>query len=192
MQVRNIHQRELSVAIDRAGQLIDTLASPRDKLWPKDRWPRMQFDRPLSDGAAGGHGPVRYVIDRYRPGRSIRFRFQQPAGFHGFHGFEVIESKPGVTLLRHTLEMKTTGPALFSWPLVFRPLHDALIEDSLSRAEASLGFAPRRIPWSLWVRLLRRVLSSGQVKRLTASAGQTMAAAIRPAPGAGKPKSDQS
>ena len=161
MKVRNIHERELASDAGRVGRLIDSLASPRDALWPADCWPPMKFDRPLSVGAAGGHGPVRYVVERYRPGKSIRFRFQQPAGFIGSHGYEVIERSPGKSVLRHPLEMKSTGPALFSWPLVFRPLHDALIEDSLSRAEAAVGLAARRIPWSPWVRFLRWALSGG-------------------------------
>ena len=55
--------------------------------------------------------------------------------------------------------MGTTGSARVTWPLFFRPLHDALIEESLDRAEAELGGPPvpsaRR---SLWVRMLRAPL----------------------------------
>ncbi len=165
MKVCNIHQRELAANAARVGQLIDTLASPHDRLWPRDRWPQMKFDRPLGVGAVGGHGPVRYRIERYRPGKSIRFRFQQPAGFDGCHGYEVIELTSGATLLRHTLQMRAAGPALLSWPIVFRPLHDALMEDSLSRAEAAVGITPNSRRWSLWVRLLRRVLTAGRSRR---------------------------
>lgn len=39
--------------------------------------------------------------------------------------------------------------------LVFRPLHDTLIEDCLDNAAYALGEAPRSRPWSLWVRTLR-------------------------------------
>jgi hypothetical protein len=39
--------------------------------------------------------------------------------------------------------------------LIYRPLHDALIEDSLATAERSLGVAGVRPQWSVWVRLLR-------------------------------------
>ncbi len=31
--------------------------------------------------------------------------------------------------------MSTHGLAVLSWPLVYRPMHDALIEDSLATAE---------------------------------------------------------
>ena len=192
MEVLNIHERELAVDAARVGQLIDALASPQDRLWPLDRWPRMKFDRPLSVGATGGHGPVRYVVDRYQPGRSIRFRFQQPAGFNGFHGYEIFERSSGKTLLRHTLRMSATGPALFFWPFVFRPLHNALIEDSLSRAEAGVGVVSNRSRWSLWVRFLRRVLSGGRAKPPGASGRGTQARALKSASGAEKPAPDES
>jgi len=35
--------------------------------------------------------------------------------------------------------MEARGPALVSWPLVFEPLHDALLEDLLDRATALTG-----------------------------------------------------
>jgi hypothetical protein len=46
--------------------------------------------------------------------------------------------------------MQATGPARVTWPLVFGPLHDALLEDSLARAT---GEDPPQ--WSWWVRFLR-------------------------------------
>jgi hypothetical protein len=64
--------------------------------------------------------------------------------------------------LRHTLEMTTHGPALLSWPVVFRPLHDALLEDSLALAQAALGERPNVRRWSNWVRLLRWLVSKGR------------------------------
>ncbi|UNO43730.1 DUF2867 domain-containing protein [Streptomyces sp. MST-110588] len=39
----------------------------------------MRFDRPLGVGAYGGHGPVRYRVSAYDPGRRIRFDFTSPA-----------------------------------------------------------------------------------------------------------------
>lgn len=39
-------------------------------------------------------------------------------------------------------------------PLVFRPLHDALIEDALDRAATSLGLDPEKPRWSRWKWLL--------------------------------------
>jgi hypothetical protein len=122
----------------------------------------MEFDRPLGVGARGGHGPIRYFVEDYAPGESVRFRFTAPRGFDGFHVYERIRTTADTAVLRHTLEMTTHGPAVLSWPVVYRPMHDALIEDSLATAEASLGQAPHIRPWSLWVRLVRWVVSRGK------------------------------
>jgi len=164
MHVLNIHEREFQFPAQRVGELLDTLASLQDLLWPNDMWPRMEFDRPLSVGAIGGHGPIRYRIEEYCPGNCIRFRFLGPSGFNGYHAFQIIEISPIKTLLRHTLEMNTHGLAIILWPVVFRPLHDALIEDLLARAEVSLHKEPRVLRWSLWVRLLRWILSGGKAR----------------------------
>lgn len=165
MKVLNVHERGLQATPDRVGALIDSLASTDDMLWPKHSWPRMKFDGPLGIGARGGHGPIRYVVDAYTPQQSIRFRFTAPAGFEGTHGYEVIVASSRAVVLRHTLEMRATGPALLSWPLIFRPLHDALIEDSLATAEVSLGASPSVQPWSSWVKFLRWMVSGGRARR---------------------------
>jgi hypothetical protein len=61
--------------------------------------------------------------------------------------------------LRHVLEMHATGLASLSWPLLFQPLHDALIEDSLDKAVVSLGNVLRNAArWSISVRVLRHAL----------------------------------
>ena len=106
----------------------------------------MEFDRPLGVGARGGHGPIRYFIEEYVPGKSIKFRFTGPDGFDGFHGYDRVETTASTVVLRHTLKMTTHGLAILSWPLIYRPMHDALIEDSLATAEASLGQAFRIQP----------------------------------------------
>jgi hypothetical protein len=155
--VTNIHERLISAPLPAVGSLIDRLASRDDALWPGDRWPRVSFDRPLGIGAVGGHGPVRYFVEAYEPGRSLRFRFTGPRGFVGTHGFETEEVGTGKVLLRHALVMRVEGWARLSWPLAFRWLHDALIEDALDRAQSwcESQSAARQRQWSLWVRLLR-------------------------------------
>lgn len=161
MKVRNIHERRLSAA-EPVRTLIDSLASSEDALWPIESWPRMAFDRPLQVGAVGGHGPIRYIVEEYSPQQSIRFRFTGPKGFDGTHGFEILELESETVILRHTLEMITSGLALLSWPIVFRPLHDALIEDSLAKAQASLDHPVTVRRWSPWVKFLRWVMSRGR------------------------------
>jgi hypothetical protein len=161
MKVVNIHERVIDGSVAQVGKLIDTLASPNDLLWPIDRWVPMKFDRPLGVGAVGGHGPIRYTVESYEPGHRIQFRFTQPRGFLGTHRFEVEPTVDGKALLRHVIEMHVTGRALLIW-LVIRPLHDALLEDALDHAEASLGKQMPQRKWSCWVKLVRWIIRRGQ------------------------------
>lgn len=162
MEVLNIHEREIEADSVQFGALIDSLASNEDQLWPKQMWPRMEFDRPLGIGAKGGHGPIRYFVEDYTPSKSIKFRFTGPKGFGGFHGYEIVDGSNKPTVLRHTLKMNTRGFAILSWPLVYRPMHDALIEDSLTTAQMSLGLSPTVRAWSVWVKALRWAVSGGK------------------------------
>lgn len=163
MQVVNIHERVLPASKAEVGRLIDTLASAHDLLWPREQWPALRFDRGLRVGSTGGHGPIRYRIEVYEQGARIVCRFTRPTGFSGTHAFVVLEQPGGRTMLRHELRMTAEGPARVTWPLVFRPLHDALLEDSLDKAERQVTGAvaiPNR--WSWYVRLLRWIATSGR------------------------------
>lgn len=164
MEVLNIHERGFDVDPRQLGALLDSLASDEDRLWPHRMWPRMMFDRPLGVGAKGGHGPIRYCVEKYSPGESIEFRFTGPKGFDGIHGFAIVVGPDQAVALRHTVRMRTYGSASLSWPLIYRPMHDALIEDALAAAEASLGLRPTVKAWSVWVRILRRVVSRGKAR----------------------------
>jgi len=156
--IRNIHERTFRADADRVGALIDTLASDDDRLWPRDRWPAIRFDRPLAVGAIGGHGPIRYVVSTYERGRSIRFRFTAPRGFIGWHGLDAVSLDGGGTRFVHALEMHAEGPARFTWPLAYRWLHDALLEDALDNAARALGEPSNSTRWSWYVRILRCIL----------------------------------
>ncbi len=157
MRVRNVHERVLPGDAAKVGALLDSLSDRDDRLWPMRDWPPMRFDRPLQVGAVGGHGPIRYTVVEYEPGRRVRFRFTGPEGFDGYHEYEVVGADRAG--LRHSLLMSTHGRARLSWPVVFRPLHDALIEDSLHRAATTLGeSSTARAGWSPSVRLLRWAL----------------------------------
>ncbi len=154
--VYNTHGREIAAPVDEVGVLIDSPASENDRLWPRSEWPAMRLDGLLSIGVAGGHGPVRYFVTAYEPGRRIEFQFTGPLGFNGHHSFTAISLANHLTLLRHELSMSPSGMAKFTWPLFFRPMHNALIEESLDRAENECstppGAAHRR---SLWTKILR-------------------------------------
>jgi hypothetical protein len=168
MPVRNDHARTLVAPLAAVGALLDTLASRGDRLWPHDDWPPMRLDRPLGVGAAGGHGPVRYVVEAYEPGRRVAFRFTAPRGFHGTHALRV-DGEDGAVVLSHVLEMRISGPALVTWPLIFRPLHDALLEDALDRAQRHVGMTPAGARWSPWVSLLRRLMTMRRRRPQTTS-----------------------
>ncbi|MDT0329982.1 SRPBCC family protein [Nocardiopsis lambiniae] len=157
MRVHNVHRRRLTASPAEVGALLDGLASDTDGLWPTDHWPAMRLDRPLGVGAAGGHGPVRYTVVEYTPGERVRFRFSAPRGFDGFHELTVVPEPDGGAVLGHLLRMRARGPALLTWPLLFRPFHDALLEDGLDRAERTLtGTVRTPARWGWYVRLLRR------------------------------------
>ena len=164
MRVVNIHERIYAVEPDALGALLDTLSSRADRLWPVGAWPKMTFDRPLQVGAIGGHGPIGYRVESWQPGRSVWFAFLRPAGFAGGHGLEIEPLDGGRSLLRHRLEMTVSGAARLTWPLAFRPLHDALVEDALTRAETELGLPPTVRRWSFWVRVLRWGLTGGRAR----------------------------
>jgi hypothetical protein len=152
VRVRNVHRRAVD-DVEAVGVLLDDLGSVDDELWPRDRWPAMRFDRPLEVGAQGGHGPVRYRVESYEPTRSVRFRFERARGFDGFHEFSLVEGDPPI--LEYVLEAKMTGTARLSWPLIFRPLHNDLIEDALANASS----APAARSWSRTTRVLRWTLA---------------------------------
>lgn len=165
--IRNVHERRLP-ASPAVHDLIDSLASPDDRLWPWELWPVMRFDRPLGVGAVGGHGPIHYAIDAYVPGQRIRFRFLGPAGFDGYHEWHVAPVGEQEVVLRHSLVMRTSGWARLTWPAAFRPMHDALIEDALHKAAAGSGQVERPPRWSPWVRLLRQAASRGRARSRSA------------------------
>lgn len=142
--VLNIHERLLHAPAQEAGELINRLASPNDAMWPSTPWPPLRFNRALSVGAVGGHGPFRFSVESFEPGRYIRFRFTAPKGFIGTHYFQLKENTADKVLLRHVLEMNVVGFARISWPLIYRPCHDALLEEALDRAQSFLAGEPRR------------------------------------------------
>ena len=141
MRIHNVHERTLPMPADEAGRLLDSLASPDDRLWPGRRWPPMRFDTPgLVVGAVGGHGPVRYTVQAYEPGREARFRFRGMAGIEGEHAFSISRVGDDRSVLRHVMIADARGASIAVWKLLVERLHDACVEDCMDRAE---GVAPR-------------------------------------------------
>jgi hypothetical protein len=156
--VVNLHTREIEATPSDVGAVLDSLSSETDTLWPRESWPPMRFDRALGVGAGGGHGPIRYRVEAYVPGQWIRFRFTAPRGFDGFHEYTVHPLSDHGAVLRHLLAMRVHGVARLTWPLAFRWMHDALIEDSLDHAERTVTATIHHTArWNIVVRLLRAV-----------------------------------
>ena len=154
--VINRHERILKASPKAVGVLIDSLSSSHDQLWPHNRgWPAIQFDRPLQVGAIGGHGPIGYDVKTYTPSQEIVFRFTVPKGFNGTHGLHLEVVSPNQTRLTHVLEAKLEGGMWFAWTFMFRPMHDALVEDALDNAQILFEPNIKRQSWSLYVRFLR-------------------------------------
>ncbi len=156
--VLNVHERPLPAPPECVGALIDSLGGETDRLWPPD-WPPVRFERPLAVGVRGGHGPVRYVVSHYVPGRWVRFRFTGPRGFEGFHEFSVEPLDDGRTTLRHTLVVRPYGVRWLAWALIVRPVHDAVFDRGLDCAEQALtGRVDHPVTESRYVRVLRTSL----------------------------------
>jgi len=154
----NAHERSLSADLETVWTLVTSLSADDDELWPRGRWPRMRLDRPLEVGARGGHGPVRYQVAEIRPKQTVAFRFTPDFGLVGTHRFEIVEQGRR-TVLRHVIEGRPRRFMHLVWPLALRPLHDALVEDGLDRAEAAVTGQPwRPRPLSFRVQLLRRLV----------------------------------
>jgi hypothetical protein len=127
-------------------------------LWPAPAWMPMVLDGPVTVGAAGGHGAIRYRVTAHQPGRRVEFTFDPGQGLHGRHTVTAEAAGPAATLLRHVTEGRASGMMLAGWPLAVRWLHDAVLEDLFDNAERAVGAEPaRRARWSPWVRLLHRL-----------------------------------
>jgi hypothetical protein len=161
MKIDNKHERSFNVPADSVGDILNTLSSANDKLWPHDKWPPMRLDANLKQGAKGGHGPVRYYVDEYTFSRRAIFRFDGTgltAGLDGRHYFEIIP-RHNHNVLRHVVDAECDLRAWLKWKLLVEPIHDALLEDALDRAEQSLeGKISRPAHWSPWVRFVRRIM----------------------------------
>jgi hypothetical protein len=160
LEIESIHTRELPVAPEEVGALLEGLGSPGDRLWPTDRWPTtpLEIDGPLTVGAQSRQGglrltQIRQVVDEYVPGRRIAFRFAPGLGIVGTHSLDVEPLGEHRCRLTHTLEGRVEPKMIPVDPILIRQ-HDALAEDLLDRAELATpsGIArPARWPTSVQI-----------------------------------------
>ena len=119
----------------------------------------MHFKEGLQLGARGGHGPIRYTVEEYRPGEFFKVRFTRPSGFKGHHWLEVMEVDTNSCQIRHTIQMQTDWLGSIQWLLAIKSLHNALIEDAFDKVENHFTGEGKTTPWNIWVRCLRWLLS---------------------------------
>jgi len=163
LQVINTHTRLLKAPKSEVLLLFRTLATPDDRIWPTDKWPAMRFREGLIPGAKGGHGPIRYSVVEYDPNGYVCFSFRKPRGFHGTHALLLESEQDSNTRITHTIDMQVRGIGIFTWNIVFRWLHDALIEDAFDKVERQVD--PESAPasaYSPWVQCLRWILRPGK------------------------------
>ncbi len=143
MKVINKHKRTISQPIQKIALLFKTLAT--------DKWPPMKLDKGLQEGSKGGHGPIRYHVIDYQEGKSIKFQFDRPLGFDGYHKFELTSLEADVTELTHTIDMTTAGFGTIKWLFAIRWLHDAYIEDAFDKVENYFTTVKKKSEWRWWV-----------------------------------------
>jgi hypothetical protein len=158
MKVLNIHALTIHQPKEKIAELFKTLASKNDRMLATDKWPPMILDNGLQVGSKGGHGPIKYTVQEFKPDESIQFAFTRPKGFNGFHKFEMTRLDDYSTAIKHTIDMNTTGSATLQWVIAIRWLHDAYIEDAFDKVENQLAAEKKTSQWSIWVKLLRMLL----------------------------------
>ncbi|MGG6230041.1 hypothetical protein [Tenacibaculum sp. SDUM215027] len=159
MRVLNIHKRTLNQPKSEIAELLKTLATENDRIWPKEKWPAMRFKGGINVGEKGGHGPIRYSIEKYNPNEIIQFRFLKPTGFNGIHKFEIKELSKEKTEIKHTIDMNTAGKGTIIWFLAIHSLHNALIEDGFDKLENNFSKKHKKSKWNFWVKIIRKLLA---------------------------------
>lgn len=155
MQVINIHKRTINQPKARVVNLLKTLSTKQDKVWPKACWPAMRFKNGLKVGAKGGHGIIRYTVETLDIEKQIVFRFLKPKDFNGIHEFKIKTIDANVTEVEHSIIMETEGLATLKWIFVIRWLHDALIENAFDTIENNFLEFKKHTKWNVWVSLWR-------------------------------------
>ena len=157
MKVINIHKRIIHQPREKISEILSSLSTKNDQLWPNEKWPPMIFKKGLVENAIGGHRPIKYSVKKHVPGSLVEFNFLKPDGFVGIHRFEVKELEKDMTELRHTIDMTLSGKGIFTWYIAIKWLHDALLEDCLDKVENNFLTEKKKTDWNLWVLFLRRM-----------------------------------
>ncbi|MFI0368949.1 hypothetical protein ACH35V_13785 [Actinomadura sp. 1N219] len=135
IMVYNMHERLVRAEPARVWELLTTIGSADDRLWPEGKG-SFRLPEGLAPGAPVEHSSLRYRVQTVEPGR--RLWFDTGKQLSEGHGFTLTE-RDGGTLVRHELKGRTGGLFRLMWPLVIRRQHDVVIElvlDNLEREAA--------------------------------------------------------
>lgn len=157
--MRNVQSRVIEAPAEVVGALLNDFGSDADVLWPKPQWGEAKLDRGLEPGSTGGHGPIRYTVTEFEPGKRVRLQFDPTIGIVGYHELRVAPRGAGRSEMTHIVDGRVTGRMRLLWPVVVRWGHEAVLHDLLDNAElAATGkLAAGKSRWSPWVRFLRKV-----------------------------------
>lgn len=104
----------------------------------------MKFRDRIEVGAKGGHGPIRYSVEKYNPNEIFQFRFSKSDGFNGIHKFEIYGLVVNQTEIIHTIEIQTVGKGTLIWLKAICSLHNGCIEDALYKVENRFSTSKNR------------------------------------------------
>jgi hypothetical protein len=159
LKVLNIHSRIINEPLANISELLKSLSLENDRIWPIEKWPAMKFKEGIFVGSKGGHGPIRYSVEKYDLNKIIQFSFISPKEFIGIHAFEVFKISEFQSQIKHTIDMNVKGKGIFFWYFAILHLHNALIEDAFDKIENNFSSEKKITKWNLWVIMLRKILS---------------------------------
>ena len=64
----------------------------------------MRFRNGLAPDAKGGHGPIRYTVEKCDPEGYVRFAFRKPKGFHGTYTLSLEKNRDTDTRITHKID----------------------------------------------------------------------------------------
>lgn len=167
MRIVEVHKRQFDSPDHEVRALLDSFGRPGGLFQPGEEWLAQGINETLTVGVKTGHWPFKYEVQDYVPGESLGFTFLYPPCLKGATcRFQIYKNLKGNTVLVNTFEHSAKGPANISWPLVFKWLYQASIQDVLANAQRSLGEVPKVRGWSPWVNLLRSIFLARTKRKL--------------------------
>ncbi len=148
---------EYNHPLSKIAEILETLSTKQDLLWPEENWTPMILDNGLCVDSRGGHGIIKYYVTKYEYGKIVEFCFVEPEEFKGAHRFELSKPSDNRTKIKHTIDVQFNLKGLILWYLIVKWLHDALLEDCLDKVENNLENTNAKTPHNFWLKFLQKV-----------------------------------